>query len=96
MKMSFLPGKLELISVGEEFVLSVGENEVLRTRSQREAVNRFKALRNRLEKEFPPLINFAAESNVALARLLNDIAVDETLKRPPKKRSTARSSRTFG
>jgi hypothetical protein len=96
MKMSFLPGKLELKSKDGMFALSVEGCEVLRTRSQRTAIENLNALRSEMEPRFPPKGPSAEDAKVLLERLMTDVRVDEALRRPPKKRSTARSSRTFG
>ena len=96
MKMSFVPGKLELTLMNGIYVVSVQGQPVMQTRAQKEAVKAFNELRRRMEKEFPPVGPSEEELKLLLRRTLADIAVDQTLRRPPKKRSTARSSRTFG
>ena len=96
MKMSFLPGKLELIFKDGVFLLSTEGCEVFRTRSQRTAIEKFNELRSEMEARFPPKGPSAEDAKVSLQRLMIDVKVDETLRRPPRKRSTARSSRTFG
>lgn len=96
MKMSFLPGQLELYEEDGEFVVSLKNEVVMRTRVRRSALNRFNTLRTSMEAEFPHHPPSEAEIKAILSRVLNDAAIAETLKRPPKKRSTARSSRTFG
>jgi len=68
----------------------------MRNRSQKATVNRFNAIRKSMEAEFPHKPPSDKEIKALLANALNDVAIDETLKRPPKKRSAARSSRTFG
>jgi hypothetical protein len=95
-KMSFIPGRLELASRDGMFAVSVEGTEVFRSRSQRMAVAKFKELRSGMEQRFPPTAPSAEDSKLFLQRLMTDVAVDETLRRPAKKRSTARSSRTFG
>ena len=96
MKMSFLPGRLELVSEGKVFVVSVDGNEVFSTQSRKIAMGRFNEIRREMEKRFPPTRPTAEDSKILLAQMMNDVAVDEALRRPPKKRSSARSSRTFG
>jgi hypothetical protein len=96
MKMSFLPGKLELISRDSIFAVSVEGCEIFRTRSRRMAIEKFNEIRCDMEERFPPTGPTAEDAKVLLQRMMTDVAVDETLRRPPKKRSTARSSRTFG
>jgi hypothetical protein len=94
--MSFLPGQLELSVQNGEYVVTVRGKVVMRNRSQKAAVNRFNTIRKSMESEFPQRQLSDEEIKAVLASKLNDVAIDETLKRPPRKRSTARSSRTFG
>lgn len=77
-------------------MVSIESHEVFRGRSQAGAVGKFKEIRREMEKEFPPTGPTAGETKVLLERLLTDVRVDDTLRRPRKKPSTARSSRTFG
>jgi hypothetical protein len=94
--MSFIPGKLELASKDGVFVLSVERKEVFRTAYQKTAIAKFKEIRSGMEQRFPARVPSAEDTKVMLQRMMTDVAVDETLRRPPRKRSTARSSRTFG
>ena len=96
MKMSFLPGKLELISKEGMFSLLIEGQEVFQTRTRRSAIQKFNELRAEMELRFPPKGPSAEDAKHLLERLMADVRVDETLRRPPRKRSTARSSRTFG
>jgi hypothetical protein len=98
MKMSFLPGELELFEEDGSFVVSIKGEILMRTRSQKAAVVKFNSVRRSLEETFPYRDRppTAEEMRALLASILNDAAIDATLRRPPKKRSTARSSRTFG
>lgn len=96
MRMSFLPGALELIKREGEFVVKVKDEVVLQTRSQKAALKKFNSIRQAMEREFPHQPLSEEEIRANLAGALNDVAIAETLKRPPRKKSTARSSRTFG
>lgn len=96
LKMSFLPGELELAETSSGFVLSHKGAEVFCTQSKRMALKRFIAMRQELDSAFPRPEPTMKEKQELLASVLNDIAIDATLRRPPRKRSTARSSRTFG
>ena len=96
MKITFLPGQLELYEEQGEFFVRVKNEVVMRTHRPRAALNHFNTLRKSMEAEFPHQPPTEEELKAILARVLNDSAISETLKRPPKKRSTARSSRTFG
>jgi len=95
-KMSFIPGQLELASKDGVFSVSVEGREVFSTPSQKTAIAKFKEIRRGMEQSFPPRRPSAEDEKVSLQRMMTDVAVDETLRRPPRKRSTARSSRTFG
>jgi hypothetical protein len=94
--MSFLPGGLELFEEAGEFVVTVKDEVVVRTRSQKAARQKFDTIRRSMEKEFPHRLPSDADVKAILASVLNDVAIAETLKRAPRKKSTARSSRTFG
>jgi hypothetical protein len=95
-KMSFIPGQLELNSNGDSFFITIQGKEVFSTRSRRAALARFNEIRKDMEEQFPASGATPDDMKAMLERMLSDVAVDETLRRPPKKRSTARSSRTFG
>jgi hypothetical protein len=94
--MLFIPGKLELAAAEGTFVVSVEGREIFRTRSRTAAVEKFNGIRRDMEQRFPFSGPTPEEMKAMLGRMLNDVAADETLRRPPRKRSTARSSRTFG
>jgi hypothetical protein len=94
--MSFLPGQLQLCEEAGEFIVSLKGDTVLQTRSQKAAISKFNAIRRAFEEEFPYIPPTAEEKRTLLASVLNDAAIDQTLRRPPRKKSTARSSRTFG
>jgi hypothetical protein len=96
LKISFLPGDLHLREENGLFTVSLHGAEILRTQYKSAAVNRFNAIRREMENQFPNRDATPEEKLSLLNRMLNDFAVTETLRRPPKKRSTARSTRTFG
>jgi hypothetical protein len=94
--MSFLPGGLELYKQDGEFVVTVKDEIVLRTRSQKTALHKFKSIRESMEKDFPHRPPSDEDVKAILESVLNDAAIEKSQKRPPKRRTTARGSRTFG
>ena len=95
MKLSFLPGELYLSQDEGVFVITVNSTEVLRTRSQRRALDRFNELRREMEDKFPSRELTADEMREVLQRAIADSLVAPSSTRK-KKRSTARGTRTFG
>jgi Lon protease-like protein len=97
MKLSFFPGQLFLESTedGTHRVTLNGE-EVLRTRSERAAVTKFKALREEMERRFPPHELTQEEKAEAFKRAVADSLVRHNSLGGRKKKSTAGSTRTFG
>jgi hypothetical protein len=95
MKLTFLPGGLYLTEEKADFVVTLNSKEVLRTRSQRGAVAKFNELRKEMEQRFPNREVSNEEKQVLLQREIADSLVGSNAIRP-RKRSTARSTRTFG
>lgn len=97
MKVSFFPGQLFLDSAndGTLYVTLNGE-EILRTRSEKAAVAKFKALREEMERRFPPHELTPAERAEAFKRMVQDSMVRHNSLGGRKKKTTARSTRTFG
>ncbi len=97
MKLSFLPGRLFLDTTEDGgFRLTLGDQEILRTRSQRAAVGKFNALREEMEKQFPPREASEEEKRDALRRIIQDALVQHNSLGGRKKKTTAGSTRTFG
>ena len=96
MKLSFLPGELHVSEEYGVFVIQVQGKEILRTRSKRTALSKFNELRRSMEKQFPTREVTPEEKRELLKGILNEASLVDVLRRPPKKRSTARSTRTFG
>lgn len=96
MKLSFLPGGLALTDAQGEFVIHVQGKEILRTRSKKTALFKFNALRRSMEQQFPAKEVTPEEKRELLKGILNEELLADVGRRPPKKRSTARSTRTFG
>lgn len=96
MNLSFLPGDLHLTEEHGEFLIQVQGNEILRTRSKRTALSKFNELRRSMEQQFPAREVTPEEKGELLKGILNEALLAEVKRRPPKKRSTAGSTRTFG
>ena len=97
MKLSFFPGQLFLDSADDGALrVTLNGEEVLRTRSERAAVAKFKALREEMERRFPPRELSQAEKADAFKRMVQDSMVRHNSLGGRKKKSTAGSTRTFG
>ena len=97
MNLSFLPGDLHL-SKNERglFVVRMGDQELLSTKSQRSALAKFKSLREELEKTFPTKAPTAEEKAALLRQEIGDSLVGRNSLGGRKKKTTAGSTRTFG
>ena len=95
-KLSFLPGELHLSEEHGVFVIQVQDKEILRTGSKRTALSKFNDLRRSMEQQFPTREVTPEEKRELLKGILNEARLDGVGRRLPKKRSTARSTRTFG
>lgn len=97
MKLSFFPGRLFLDSANDGTLrLTLNGEEVLRTRSKRAAVARFNALREEMERRFPPHEPTQEEKAEAFKRAVADSLVRHNSLGGRKKKTTAGSTRTFG
>jgi hypothetical protein len=93
----FLPADLRLSkSVAGYFVVTVGDQEILRTKSQRAALTKFNSLRTELEKKFPSHELTAEEKAELLQREINDSLLGHNSLGGRKKKTTAGGTRTFG
>lgn len=97
MNLSFLPGDLHL-SKNERglFVVRMGDQELLSTKSQRTALTKFRSLREQLEKTFPTKVPTAEEKAALLRREIGDSLVGRNSLGGRKKKTTAGGTRTFG
>jgi hypothetical protein len=96
LKMSFIPGDLHLVQEGNgEHVLTLGSSEIMRTRSEKKAIARFKELRSEMEAKYPAR-ELTPEERAAMfqAALAEAIVGSGTVRK--RKKSTARGTRTFG
>ena len=97
MNLSFVPGDLHLSkNAGGLFVVTMGGQEILSTKSQRSALAKYNALRAELEKELPMRESTAEERAELLQREINDSLVGHNSLGGRKKKTTAGGTRTFG
>lgn len=94
--MSFIPGDLHLVTnESGEHVVTLAGSEVMRTRSQKKATERFKELRSEMEKKYPARELTSEERAAMLQAAIAEAIIGTTTVRKRKK-STARGTRTFG
>ena len=97
MKCSFLPGDLHLTTdVDRCFIVSIAGQIVLRSRSQRAAVEKYNELRKEMEARFPARELTASEKAELLQREIGDSLVGHNSLGGRKKKTTAGGTRTFG
>jgi hypothetical protein len=97
MKLSFVPGNLFLDSAEDGSLRIVLEGqEIFRTRSQRAAVAKFNALRQEMERRFPPHELTMDERAQMFKAMMRDSLLQHNSLGGRKKKSTAGSTRTFG
>ncbi|HET9285284.1 MAG TPA: hypothetical protein VFR24_25305 [Candidatus Angelobacter sp.] len=97
MKMSFLPGDLHLTSDSNgNYVVTIAGSEVLRGRSEKKAVSRFKQLRKEMESKYPARELTREERQEMLRQAVGDSLVGHNSLGGRKKKTTAGGTRTFG
>jgi hypothetical protein len=97
MNLSFLPGDLHLSRDDDGlFVIRVGGQQILSTRSQRSALARFKSLRSEMEQRFPQREPTPEEKAELLQREISDSLLGHNSLGGRKKKTTAGATRTFG
>src|SRR5476649_2645656 len=97
MKMSFLPGDLHLTKDQTgEYVLTMAGAEILRVRSEKQAISRFKQLRKEMETKFPARELTQEERREMLREAVGDSLVGRNSVRERKKKTSAGGTRTFG
>jgi len=97
MKLSFLPGDLHLNQTESGcYVVSLQGQEILKTRSRREALDRFNALRNEMESRFPKRELTPGEKAEIMRQAVGDSLVSHNSLGGRKKKTTAGGTRTFG
>lgn len=97
MNISFFPGDLHLRKTNEgTFVITLGGNQVLQTKSQRTALTKFNSLRAEMEKRFPARQLSKEEKAELLNREIAESLVGHNSLGGRKKKTTAGGTRTFG
>jgi len=97
MKLSFLPGNLHMLRDDSGyFSVTVRGETILRTRSQRLAVSKFNEIRKEMERRFPADRLFREDVGEIRRRIIGDFLVQHNSLGGRRKKTTARSTRTFG
>lgn len=97
MRMSFLPGDLHLRKdTTGEYVLIMAGTEILRGRSEKQAVSRFKELRKEMETKYPARELTKEERLEMLKLAVGDALVGHNSLGGRKKKTSAGGTRTFG
>jgi hypothetical protein len=96
-KLSFIPAELHLNTEPDgQFKVTLQGTEIFRSRSSAKALKKFNELKKELENDFPAHNESSVEEKrELLQRALGDDLVKDNSVRERKK-STARSTRTFG
>jgi len=95
--LSFLPGELFLYkSETGLFIVKMAGQEILSTKSQRSALNKFNSLRAQLEERFPSRPPTAEEKAELLHEEISDSLLGHNSLGGRKKKTTAGGTRTFG
>lgn len=96
MKMSFIPGDLHLSKDEHgDYVLMLAGQQVLRTRSEKNATARFKELRTEMETRYPAReLTPEERASMFRAAVAESIVGSSSVRK--RKKSTARGTRTFG
>ncbi|MFZ1700964.1 MAG: hypothetical protein WAU71_09090 [Pyrinomonadaceae bacterium] len=71
-RLSFLPGGLILLKQGDEFVITIEEEEVFRSRVEKAALTKFHAIRCDMEEKYPATKLTKEQKQEALKRLVAD------------------------
>ena len=97
MKLSFLPGKLFLNRFDDGSLrITLDGQEMFRTRSERVAVSKFNAIRQEMERRFPPHELTDEQKAEVFRQMMKDSLVQHNSLGGRKKKTTAGSTRTFG
>ena len=97
MKLSFLPADLHLSTKPDgQFVVTLQGTQIFLSTSSSKAIKKFNEVKKELEEKFPTHELSDEEKKEMLRRAISDSLVPHNSVRPNKKRSTAKSTRTFG
>ena len=97
MKLSFLPGDLQLSKAEDgSYIVTIMAQTVFLSRSQRAAIDKYNELRREMESRFPARELTPEEKNELLHRQIGDSLVGHNSLGGRKKKTTAGGTRTFG
>jgi len=97
MRLSFLPGDLQLTKTDEgQYIITIQGEEVLRTPVEKKALTKFNSLRGEMEAQYPAREWTPEQKRSLLSKLISDskVALSHNSLRAPKKKVV--KSRTFG
>lgn len=95
MKLTFIPGQLELNKQADgAYLVTIRGEEVFQSKDEKKALAKFNSIRKDMEAQFPPR-EISVEEKTRL--LLNYISTDQsTFKGLPRRKYKAGSTNTFG
>ena len=97
MKLSFLPGDLQLAKADDgSYIVTITALIVFQSRSQRAAIEKYNELRREMESRFPVRELTPEEKTELRHREIGDSLVGHNSLGGRKKKTTAGSTRTFG
>jgi hypothetical protein len=99
MNLSFIPANLQLTKDKDGwYLVTLQDEEILRTRIEKKAVAKFNALRRELEAQFPARELTTEEKTKLLLKYISDskVGLDHNSFREPEKKKKSGSTRTFG
>lgn len=97
MKLSFLPGELQLVKNEEgDYLVTIQNREVVRTKSQKAALAKYAELRREMETRFPLRQLSPEEKAEILGNAIRESLLSHNSPGGRKKKTTAGSTRTFG
>ena len=97
MKLSFVPADLHLSTEQDgQFKVTLQGTEIFRSSFSTKALRKFNEVKKELEEKFPTHDLSVEEKKELLQRSISDSLVKHNSLKPEKKKSAARSTRTFG
>lgn len=72
MRLTLFPGGLILLKQGEEFVITIEEQEIFRSRVEKAALAKFNGIRHDMEEKYPATKLTKEQKQEALKRLVED------------------------
>ena len=96
-KLSFVPADLHLSTEQDgQFKVTLQGTEIFRSSFSTKALRKFNEVKKELEEKFPTHDLSVEEKKELLQRSISDSLVKHNSLKPEKKKSAARSTRTFG